>query len=430
MLEIRSPLAAEGSATSTGVVIKSEPAEELDLFASDWPPMSNNPASLPIGGQGAASGQTAFVSLNTKRAADGQTGVTKRVRFAPVTQYDEGDVEHVCGIHGCPRRWNPSPRATRHAPRTTPRTMPRTTAHHPPSTHRPPPTEPIRRSRGAFRPPARLRCPLSWNHAGICSVQIFPGRTRRVRSKAALNPPPLRKLGEAGPAEPTLVAEPLVLRQRELAPPAAVPPPPAQADAELVAVSRVEGSGEIAARRSSAAFAAAFSCHSSTEAEAPGRLASSTPNPSAPISSTLAESSSTLAESSSTLAESSSTLAESSSTLAEPGRPTDIKEADTATAAAEAVAPETEAAAEAEPGGAAEHSGGGGPGGGGSGGGGPGGGASGFMWEAIVVQDGSGAQQTLFQGATTATALLSTQCSPLTTHHSPLTTHHSPLTTH
>ena len=101
MLEIRSPLAAEGSATSTGV-IKSEPAEELDLFASDWPPMSNNleAASLPIGGQGAASGQTAFVSLNTKRAADGQTGVTKRVRFAPVTKYDEGDVEHVCGIHG------------------------------------------------------------------------------------------------------------------------------------------------------------------------------------------------------------------------------------------------------------------------------------------------------------------------------------------
>ena len=234
-------------------------------------------------------------------------------------------------------------------------------------------------------------------------MQIFPGRTRRVRSKATLNPPPLRKLGEAEPAEPTLVAEPLVLRQRELAPPAAAPPPPAQADAELLAVSRVEGSGEIAARRSSAAFAAAFSCHSSTEAEAPGRLASSTPNPSAPISSTLAKSSST----------------------AEPRQPTDTKEADTATAAAEAVAPETEAAAEAEPGGAAEHSGGGGPGGGGHGGG-----ASGFMWEAIVVQDGSGAQQTLFQGATTATALLSTHCSLLTTHHSPLTTHHSPLTTH
>ena len=140
MLEIRSPLAAEGSATSTGGIIKSEPAEELDLFASDWPPMSNNPASLPIGGQGAASGQTAFVSLNTKRAADGQTGVTKRVRFAPVTKYDEGDVEHVCGIHGCPRRWNPAPCATRHAPRVT-RHAPRATHHttHHTTHHSPPP---------------------------------------------------------------------------------------------------------------------------------------------------------------------------------------------------------------------------------------------------------------------------------------------------
>ena len=29
-----------------------------------------------------------------------QTGGTKRVSFAPVTKYDEGDVEYICGING------------------------------------------------------------------------------------------------------------------------------------------------------------------------------------------------------------------------------------------------------------------------------------------------------------------------------------------
>ena len=44
-------------------------------------------------------------------------------------------------------------------------------------------------------------------------MQILPGRTRRVRSvrnKAAPNPPPPRNLGEVGPAELPLAAEPLV----------------------------------------------------------------------------------------------------------------------------------------------------------------------------------------------------------------------------
>ena len=92
-----------GGAASTEVFIKLEPAEETHLFASDWPPMSTNP-ELPIGGQDAASGQAAFarpfVSLSTRHAPDGQTGGTKRVRFAPVTKYDEGDVEYICGING------------------------------------------------------------------------------------------------------------------------------------------------------------------------------------------------------------------------------------------------------------------------------------------------------------------------------------------
>ena len=55
--------------------------------------MSTNP-ELPIGGQDAASGQAAFAR------PFGQTGGTKRVRFAPVTKYDEGDVEYICGING------------------------------------------------------------------------------------------------------------------------------------------------------------------------------------------------------------------------------------------------------------------------------------------------------------------------------------------
>jgi len=77
-------LAAKGGAAGVEVFIKSEPAEETHLSA--------NP-ELPIRGQDAASGQAAF-------ARPGQTGGTKRVRFAPVTKYDEGDVEYICGING------------------------------------------------------------------------------------------------------------------------------------------------------------------------------------------------------------------------------------------------------------------------------------------------------------------------------------------
>ena len=77
-------LAAKGGAAGVEVFIKSEPAEETHLSA--------NP-ELPIRGQDAASGQAAF-------ARPGQTGGTKRVRFAPVTKYDEGDVEYIFGING------------------------------------------------------------------------------------------------------------------------------------------------------------------------------------------------------------------------------------------------------------------------------------------------------------------------------------------
>ena len=94
MLEIRSFLGgAARAAQRDEVFIKSEPAEETHLFASDWPPMSTNP-ELPIGGQDATSRQAAFAR------PFGQTGGTKRVRFAPVTKYDEGDVEYICGING------------------------------------------------------------------------------------------------------------------------------------------------------------------------------------------------------------------------------------------------------------------------------------------------------------------------------------------
>ena len=241
------------------------------------------------------------------------------------------------------RRWNPS----RTAPRTAPRTTPRTT-----SSYRSPFHPSAALKLPQLHPPARRRCPLRWNHAGICSVQILLGRTRRarsVRNNAALNPPPPRNLGEVEPAELPLAAEPLVAVKRELpsppasapAPPASAPPPPAQAGAEPVALSQAEGSGAILARRSSAAFDAAFSRKPSAEA----------PRPSAPNLTNLAEA--------------------------------DDAKAATEAAAPEAGAPETEAVAEAESGG---------------GGGGGGGGASGFKWEVIVVQDASGAQQTLFHG--------------------------------
>ena len=78
-------LAAKGGAAGVEVFIKSEPAEETHLSA--------NP-ELPIRGQDAASGKAAFARPFA------QTGGTKRVRFAPVTKYDEGDVEYICGING------------------------------------------------------------------------------------------------------------------------------------------------------------------------------------------------------------------------------------------------------------------------------------------------------------------------------------------
>ena len=78
-------LAAKGGAAGVEVFIKSEPAEETHLSA--------NP-ELPIRGQDAASGKAAFARPFA------QTGGTKRVRFAPVTKYDAGDVEYICGING------------------------------------------------------------------------------------------------------------------------------------------------------------------------------------------------------------------------------------------------------------------------------------------------------------------------------------------
>ena len=90
---------------STGVVVKSEPVEKMDLFASEWPPLSTpEEANLLIGDQGAASGSAASPPVTIKREPAEQTAVTKRVRFAPVALLDEGDVEYVCGIHGCPLR--------------------------------------------------------------------------------------------------------------------------------------------------------------------------------------------------------------------------------------------------------------------------------------------------------------------------------------
>jgi hypothetical protein len=94
------------------------PAEEMDIFASSSNPEEPNGAvtSPPI-------------SISIKREPpDGQTAVTKRVKFAPVAPLDEGDVEHLCGINGCRPPLEPHP--TPHAPRPTLRT-----AHH---AHRPP----------------------------------------------------------------------------------------------------------------------------------------------------------------------------------------------------------------------------------------------------------------------------------------------------
>jgi hypothetical protein len=169
------------------------PAEEMDIFASSSNPEEPNGAvtSTPI-------------SISIKREPpDGQTAVTKRVKFAPVAPLDEGDVEHLCGINGCrpPLEPHPTPHAPRptpHAQHYAPHTMP--TAHHaahhpPPPTHCPSPTAhipqhhirahcPQSRHPHPALPRARLRCPLSWNHAGICNVITFPGRTQRVCDKA------------------------------------------------------------------------------------------------------------------------------------------------------------------------------------------------------------------------------------------------------
>ena len=105
------PLAAASRSSVNGghaqrskdIVVKSEPVEEMDLFASDWS-LSNREelGSLATGGQGAASGSVAspLAGASTKRAPDDQTAVTKRVRFALVAPLDEGDVEYVCGING------------------------------------------------------------------------------------------------------------------------------------------------------------------------------------------------------------------------------------------------------------------------------------------------------------------------------------------
>ena len=163
---------------------RSEPAKEMDIFASN-----SNP-------EGAVTSPPSSISI--KREPDEQTAVTKRVRFVPVAPLDEGDVTHLCGINGCRSPLEPHP--TPHAPRPTPHGRPHRTANGPPPAAHPSPTvrrahtatlhtrprlnlSPSRHPRPAL-PRARLRCPLSWNHAGICSVQTFPGRTRRVRDEA------------------------------------------------------------------------------------------------------------------------------------------------------------------------------------------------------------------------------------------------------
>ena len=174
--------------------------EEMDLFACNshleeakWAATSTSPP------------------ISIKREPDEdleQTAVTKRVRFAlPVAPVDEEDVVQLCGINGCRPRSKPTPHAPRptpHPPR--PRPTPdharnRTrhaaphTADHPPPTHprsvrrphtaathaRPSPTLPPSRPR---LPPRAFRCPLRWNHTGLCSVQSLPSRTRRVRNEA------------------------------------------------------------------------------------------------------------------------------------------------------------------------------------------------------------------------------------------------------
>ena len=169
--------------------------EEMDLFASNSHLEEANGAAT-----------TTSPPISIKREPDEdleQTAVTKRVRFAlPVAPVDEEDVVQLCGINGCRPRSEPTPHAPR--PTLTPHARPRTqphptcsTAHgrppadHPPrtvrrphtaATHaRPSPTLPPSRPR---LPPRAFRCPLRWNHTGLCSVQSLPSRTRRVRNEA------------------------------------------------------------------------------------------------------------------------------------------------------------------------------------------------------------------------------------------------------
>ena len=207
----------------------------MDIFASN-----SNP-------EGAVTSPPSSISI--KREPDEQTAVTKRVRFVPVAPLDEGDVTHLCGINGCRPPLEPHP--TPHAPRPTPHGRPHRTANGPPPAAHPSPTvrrahtatlhtrprlnlSPSRHPRPAL-PRARLRCPLSWNHAGICSVQTFPGRTRRVRDEA--KPPVEHCRRECNSSLPGLLRRGL---PRLLAaphtrgePPSHGPPPPPRANGGL-----------------------------------------------------------------------------------------------------------------------------------------------------------------------------------------------------
>ena len=171
----RAQLMLNSSAEGAG---RSEPAKEMDIFSNSNP-------------EGAVTSPP--ISISIKRE-DEQTAVTKRVRFVPVAPLDEGDVQQLCGISGCHPKWNSAP--TRHAPHPaarTPHGPPPSVTHRPPSAAHTPQHHTARSSTVSPHPTlsrARLSCPLSWNHAGICSVEAFAGRTRRVRDKVK---PPVGK---------------------------------------------------------------------------------------------------------------------------------------------------------------------------------------------------------------------------------------------
>ena len=198
-------------------VPRSASIEEMDLFASNSHlEEANGAATTPFG-----------ISIKREPDADlEQTAVTKRVRFAlPVAPVDEEDVDEdvvqLCGINGCLPRSEPTP----HAPRPTPdhaRTRSRHAPHaadHPPPTHprtvrrphtatahaRPSPTLPPSRPRP---PPRACRCPLRWNHPGICSVQSLPSRTRRVRNEAKPPVEPCSRECHCSPPGPPAAGSP------------------------------------------------------------------------------------------------------------------------------------------------------------------------------------------------------------------------------